>query len=148
MEFDIESRNADILVILSITFLYSSGLPIMYPIAFICFFVTYWVDKYLLLSFYRRPIKFGKYLAKRTLGYYKFVLFLHIFGFLLMYGHTPILQNDLSKELGFTKSTNEVQKVNEEGANLFPVYLYLSFFVLIVFILWYVIYGIVLRYSL
>ena len=65
-----------------------------------------------------------------------------------MYGHTPILQNDLFEELGITKSKNEAQKVNEEGTDLFPVYLYSSFGVLIVFILWYVIYGIVLRYSL
>lgn len=72
-------------------FLYSGGLPIMYPTAAIFFFITYWMDKCLLLKCYRRPIKFDNYLAKGTLSYFKFILLGHIVGFLFMYGLTPIL---------------------------------------------------------
>ena len=49
----LEYRYANMLAILSVTFLYSSGIPLLYPLACIFFFVTYWVDKFLLLRCYR-----------------------------------------------------------------------------------------------
>lgn len=86
-----EFRYTNILTVLAVAFLYSGGLPIMYPTAAIFFFITYWMDKCLLLRCYRRPIKFDNYLAKGVHGYYKFILLGHVCGFLLMYGLTPIL---------------------------------------------------------
>ena len=53
IEFMLEYRYANMLAILSVTFLYSSGIPLLYPLACIFFFVTYWVDKFLLLRCYR-----------------------------------------------------------------------------------------------
>ena len=83
------------LTVLAVAFLYSGGMPILYPVAALFFLLTYWMDKCLLFNYYRKPIKFNNYLARRTLDYFKYILILHILGFLLMYGLTPILQNDL-----------------------------------------------------
>lgn len=94
-EFMLEFRYANMLTILAVTFLYSGGMPILYPVAALFFFLTYWVDKYLLFNYYRKPIMFDDYLAKKTLEYFKYILFLHILGCLFMFGDSKILQNDL-----------------------------------------------------
>ena len=38
---------------LAVTFFYSSGIPLLYPIACLFFFMTYWVDKFLLFRYYK-----------------------------------------------------------------------------------------------
>ena len=94
-EFMFEFRYASMLVVLSIAFLYSGGLPVMYPVAAVYFFITYWMDKCLLFRCYRRPVHFNSYLARHTLHYFKFILLIHIAGTLLMFGLTPILQSNI-----------------------------------------------------
>ena len=39
---------------------FSAGLPILYPIAFLYCFVTYWADKYLMLNFNRKTTAFNE----------------------------------------------------------------------------------------
>ena len=90
-----EFKYSNILTVLTVTLLYSGGLPILYPTAALFFFITYWMDKCLLLRCYRKPIKFDNYIAKHTLVCFKFALLAHIGGFLLMYSDTTILQNNL-----------------------------------------------------
>ena len=134
-EFMFEFRYSNMLVVLSIAFLYSGGLPILYLTATVFFFITYWMDKCLLFHCYRKPVKFDNYLAKRTLGYFKFILFLHIAGFLLMYGLTPILQNDLFDH--FTASKIGIIELEEgEEFNLFPYYFWFIAALLGLWILW------------
>ena len=90
-EFMFEFRYSNMLTVLSVAFLYSGALPIMYPVAAIFFFITYWMDKCLLFRCYKKPIKFDNYLAKGTLRYFKYIIMGHMIGFLFMYGMTPIL---------------------------------------------------------
>lgn len=91
----LEYRYANILTVLAIAFLYSGGMPVLYPVAALFFAVTYWVDKCLLLKCYRKPILFNNYLALKTLDYYKYILILHVVGVIFMYGVTPVVDNDL-----------------------------------------------------
>ena len=97
-EFMFEFRYSNMLTVLSVTFLYSGGMPILYPVAALFFFISYWVDKCLLLRCYRKPIKFDERLARSTLGFFKYILILHIIGFFIMYSLTPILQNSFLSE--------------------------------------------------
>lgn len=119
-EFMFEFRYSSLLTVLAVAFLYSGGMPIMYPTAAAFFFITYWIDKCMLLKYYRRPIKFDNHLAKKTLNYFKWILLLHTVGFLLCYGLTPILQNDL-----FTIVPEEFGIIEQEEFNLFPYYFWL-----------------------
>lgn len=89
--FEIESRYASLLFVLGVTFLYSSGMPILYPIAAAFFFVGYWIDKMLLLKFYRKPIHYDGHLSKKTLGWHKFILLMHVLGGTLMYANSSIV---------------------------------------------------------
>lgn len=47
IEFPMDSRYSSLLVTFWMTFMYSSGMPILYLIAFISLFITYWIDKFL-----------------------------------------------------------------------------------------------------
>ena len=55
-EFMFEFRYSSLLVVLAVAFLYSGGLPVMYPVAATYFFLTYWMDKCLLFRCYKKPI--------------------------------------------------------------------------------------------
>jgi len=46
-EFLMEMRYSQILSNIYIVFTYSGGLPLLYVVAFLSFFATYWVDKFL-----------------------------------------------------------------------------------------------------
>ena len=89
--FMIEFRYANILFVLGVTFLYSSGLPILYPIAAAYFVFAYWIDKTLLICFTRRPICYDGYLAKKSLNWYKYILLMHFIAGFLMFANSSIL---------------------------------------------------------
>ena len=55
-EFMFEFRYSSLLTVLAVAFLYSGGMPVMYPTAATFFYITYWIDKCLILRYYRRPI--------------------------------------------------------------------------------------------
>jgi hypothetical protein len=44
-EFELDDRYSQFLTVLFTIFMYSSGIPILYPIAFLSIFITYWCDK-------------------------------------------------------------------------------------------------------
>ena len=129
----LEFRYSNMLTVLSVSLLYSGGMPFLYPVAALFFFITYWIDKCLLFKYYRKPIHFNNYLANRTLDYYKYILVLHIVGFLLMYGLTPILQNDLLKHLDFRELGFRDSKGN---FSLFSAYFWLIALMIALFFLW------------
>ena len=54
-EFYLDARLAQIVAITWTTFMYSPGLPILFIIAAINFIIIFWVDKWLILRFYRTP---------------------------------------------------------------------------------------------
>lgn len=41
--------------VIYIVMFYGSGIPILYLIAAVYFFVTYWVEKIMILRYYRKP---------------------------------------------------------------------------------------------
>eukprot|EP00347_Sterkiella_histriomuscorum_P022647 403337690 len=53
--FLLEYRYSQILSTLFIIMMYSSGIPVLYLIAFVSFFVQYWFDKIFLLKCYQKP---------------------------------------------------------------------------------------------
>ena len=68
-EFLIEIRYSQIITSFFIMLMYSSGMPLLYPIGMFQMFMTYWVDKYLckhlmhdfsiVLRFYKKPPRYG-----------------------------------------------------------------------------------------
>jgi len=64
-------------VVIFVTLTFSSAMPILYPIAFFYNLVSYWMDKYLMLNFYRRSESFDEHVPLKSLGYFKVALVFH-----------------------------------------------------------------------
>lgn len=77
-EFPIDLRYSGILTYVFVVMMYSAGMPILYPMACVFFFVYYWFDKTLMIKFFRRPPQFDNYIALHMLSWFKVALFLHI----------------------------------------------------------------------
>ena len=54
-EFILDARLAQVIAVIWVTFIYSPTLPLLLPLAIINFTMIYWIDKYLVLRFYKTP---------------------------------------------------------------------------------------------
>ena len=54
-EFMLDARLAQIIAFVWVVFMFSHVMPLMFPIALVNFFMMYWIDKLLLLKFFRIP---------------------------------------------------------------------------------------------
>jgi len=75
-----------------ITMMFSGGMPILYLITAAYCGATYWVDKYLLLTFYKKPPNFNTKIAKSALRWFKWALFFHFSVAYNMYNKISILE--------------------------------------------------------
>lgn len=96
-EFMLEFRYSNILSILAVIFMYSSSMPILYVFGMVYFFITYWIDKVLLFRYYKKPVMFDSYIARKSLSWFKYILLLHCLGFLIMFSNSEIIPLVLSK---------------------------------------------------
>lgn len=87
----LEFRYSNILSILAVIFTYSSGMPILYAFGVFYFFITYWIDKYMLFRYYKKPVMFDSYIARKSLNWFKYILLVHCIGFLLMFSNSEII---------------------------------------------------------
>ena len=63
-EFSIGTRYAQILSTIFIILFYSSGMPILYLCCFLFFTILYWIDKWMILRYYRTPPHMDLYMSK------------------------------------------------------------------------------------
>ena len=91
-------RYCNILNLVFLCMMYSSGIPVLYPICAFYFAVTYWFDKYMLFRWYKRPVMLDNYIAMRTLSWFKFALLLHVLIGVVMYSNNEILKTNVSDE--------------------------------------------------
>ena len=57
--------------------MYSSGLPILYPISFVFFVTAYWFNKIMLMRYYQKTYVFNEELPIMSMKYMKFGIVLH-----------------------------------------------------------------------
>lgn len=114
-EFLLEFRYANILTVLAIAFFYSSGMPFLYLVAAIYFFLAYWIDKIMLFRFYCKPVNFDQYIAEKTLNWFKYILLLHMVNALFMYGNTPILFQNQSQFSNLKQTTTTTSRRYLQG---------------------------------
>lgn len=56
--FDVALRYSAALNTVFVTLMYSAGLPLLLPMAFVSFFISYWIDKYALLRVCNMPHRY------------------------------------------------------------------------------------------
>ena len=71
--------------------MFSAGLPLLYPIAVTTFLVTYWVDKALILRFYKIPKPLPLAFSELVLQLAKYSVLPHFIMGYLMYSNSRIL---------------------------------------------------------
>lgn len=76
-EFDIATRLGYVLNTCACTILFSSGLPLLMPMALVSFFVSFWVDKYMLLRYYKRPMAMKSVTITDAVKSLSFAIFIH-----------------------------------------------------------------------
>jgi len=62
-EIEMQEKYATMLVVALLAFSYGPGLPIMYLLAALYFFVSYWTDKIMIFYNHRKPLYFDEQLA-------------------------------------------------------------------------------------
>ena len=74
--------------------MFSTGLPIMYPLACIFYTVLFWVYKFLLLKFYAKTTNFNYELPLFSTSYIKIGIFFHIIFGGLMVTNSEIIPSE------------------------------------------------------
>jgi len=116
-EFMLEFRYSNILSVLAVIFMYSSSMPILYIFGVFFFFITYWIDKLLLFHYYKKPVMFDSYLARKSLNWFKYILLLHCIGFTVMFSNSeiiPLLRSTKEQSTSLDTSQSASTKVTTE----------------------------------
>jgi hypothetical protein len=92
-DIEMELCYARILYTIYVTFMYSSGMPLLYFIAFLTFALSYWVDKYMFLRFYRIPPRHTGKLSIEALQIMKYAIVFHFLIGLYMFSYRPIMES-------------------------------------------------------
>jgi hypothetical protein len=89
-EFPIAIRYAQLLNLFFMTFVYSAGMPIMYLMGAVGFFVTYWVDKAVFIRLYRTPPDYDISIGTDATRLLPYALLLHLLIAGWVYGNKEI----------------------------------------------------------
>jgi hypothetical protein len=83
-DFEVAAQYAQLLATVFSTLVYSSGLPVLYFFATVYMFVTYWVDKWVLLHCSKRPPIYDARMPKQALSLLLWAGPLHLFSAMFM----------------------------------------------------------------
>ena len=90
-EISFENKYSSMLVVVLMAMTYGPGLPVMYPIACVYFFVSYWLNKFLFFYHHKKPLFFDETLALQITKWFKVGLFFHLVMGVLMFSNAKIL---------------------------------------------------------
>lgn len=93
-QFVFDRKYGELLTTVGVTFLFSAGMPILYPIAAVFCAVAYVADKVMLVYFVQRPLKLDTRIAKTTTRWLKPLLIAHLIVGFFMFGNQSLLSTD------------------------------------------------------
>jgi len=109
-ELQMEDKYASSLVVVLLVMMYGPGIPILYVIAMVYFFVTYWIDKCLIIRHHRKPLFLDEKLALSILWWYKLALLFHLIVGILMFSNARILPvGQIMKNTVYTESLGDYE---------------------------------------
>ena len=139
-EFQIHNRYSAILVIVFVCMLYGTGIPILYPIAFISLFIRYIMDRVLLTYYNQKPPQYDDDLAKETNKLLPWAGIIHLLvgfwmmGNPLMFTNNTVPFNSSNDVRSTGHDLNSIFKLNHStmyfilGCFAFILYLFRHFF--------------------
>ena len=94
-EFPFAEKYAKILVNLFVCLLFGVNSPVL-NFFFACFLiVTFLVDKFLIINYYKKPLFYGEFLSKTLISFFFFGVFLFIAGLLYHISNPYLFNNDM-----------------------------------------------------
>lgn len=90
-DYDMMYRYCNLLTVIFVCFMYSSGIPILYPLACVYFGLIYICDKYMLFRWYKKPPVLDGHIALNTLEWFKYAMVFHVVFGAIMYSSSEIL---------------------------------------------------------
>jgi hypothetical protein len=141
-EFFLPSQYSTLYTYTFLTMVYSGGLPLLYPTTAMYCFVTYWVDKYMLVNFHKQPPNYDIQLAYGIIPYLKWGLMIHILFANVMFGNKAIFSTQpyhpTDLEGGKIDSDSFMKQVEDYEERYRPAaYIYNIFGTIVVLILLY-----------
>lgn len=135
----LDVRLAQVIACTFVTFMFSSAMPVLYIVMAVDFTLTYWVDKALLLRFYRSPKNFDESTINFSLKLLKFAPVFHFMLGYFMLGNQDILTSPpldkIDKLLARFDSGTLYDYFDEDKLNQSHMLIFLMGFLLIL-ILW------------
>jgi hypothetical protein len=132
-EFILQLRFAQFLSMIFVTMTYSSGLPILYLVAFVSLFITYWIDKFLMLRYFRVANQFTEANSKAVVNILPWAAVFHfIFGYML-YSYPNILVSQIQEGASVGSSQSRYFGANRIGQG--HVILFLIGFAIVILLL-------------
>lgn len=89
-EFEGEKAYSRMMSTLFVIQMYSSGMPIMYFIGFVFYTITYFVNKVLIIKFYKKSRTLTRTIPLASMGFMKYGLLLHMFNACFMLTNSEI----------------------------------------------------------
>ncbi|CAD8188725.1 unnamed protein product [Paramecium pentaurelia] len=114
-DFNVELKYSQILTVICVNFLYSSGMPLLYLTTALFLFITYCCDKYFLLHFCKTPPKVDDSVAKLVRQILKLLLIWHVIFSIWIYGSTKLFPENID----FTQSIQSSSIVQSAQNNVF-----------------------------
>ena len=107
-EFVFDYRLGQIVAFTWVSFMYNIGMPILFLISAINFFMMYWIDKWLLLRFHKTPRNYDERTIKFSLKYMKLAFLFHaVIGYLMISNKNVLTQNKFFEDIIKDESFSE-----------------------------------------
>jgi hypothetical protein len=90
-EFGMGIRYSQMLTTIFVIVVFASGMPSLYILCFTFFFISYWIDKILILRYYRSPPHINLYMPKLFAFLIFFGVIIHLCFAIWVYGNKYIL---------------------------------------------------------
>jgi len=138
-DFFVSHRYAQVMADLFVCYMFSTGMPILAVIAMLNFYVSYWVDKFLFLRYYRSPPRYKANIGRNATVIIPYAIAIHLCVSIWTLGNRHIFatQEQDTGEISFYAREynlyNFSEKVNQR--HTFPL------FVLLVLVLFGIVLG-------
>lgn len=95
-EFEFAFNYAQIMATLFVTLTFSTGIPLLYPIAAANFCLSYWIEKFLFINVYKIPPHFNTVVGRRASGLIPIAILIHIAVAIWMLSNKSIFTDEIA----------------------------------------------------
>ena len=97
-EFPFDERYGQIFTIMEICLLFGANCPIIF-FFLVCFLImTFIIDKFLIINYYKKPQFLGSFLSKKILNYFGLGVFIYLYGLFYNLSNPYLFNNELLKQ--------------------------------------------------